>query len=168
MDTEILEFAQGDTFLFEEEDPKSGFIALLSVVMLIVVVGSIVGLTGYWNWYYNATTDDQNTNVGTQLKDLREKEEKQLAAWGYADQAKGLVRVPIEQAMKLIAQESAAGKYREGVQITMPASATTPAAGATAPAVAAPATAAPVAPATKAAAATAAPAPAKPAAPAHH
>ncbi|MFN0123806.1 MAG: hypothetical protein ACKV2V_25165 [Blastocatellia bacterium] len=180
VDQEILDFAQDDTFRFEEQAPRSGFIALISVGMLGFIVFAMFALTGYWNWYLDSTTNEaNNSSVGTQLKELRVREETELSGYGYVDQGKGVVRVPIAEAMKAITSEAAAGKYREGIQLipltaAATASAAAPAAGA-APAAspapspaASPAASPSAAPAKAAAAASATKAAPKPAAPAQH
>ncbi len=45
-------------------------------------------------------------DIDTRFDDLRAKQEKELATWGYADREKKLVHMPIEEAMKRIAAES--------------------------------------------------------------
>ena len=42
------------------------------------------------------------------LRDLHKKEQWELTHYGYVDKSKGTVRIPIEQAMKLVAQDAAA------------------------------------------------------------
>jgi hypothetical protein len=44
------------------------------------------------------------------LNDLRAREAEQLTKYSYIDKDSGLVRIPVDRAMELFAQEAAAGK----------------------------------------------------------
>ncbi len=136
VDQELLEFATDDTFNCEEQDPRSGFIALLSFSVLVFILTSMFALTAYWNWYYDGTVDNANKPEPAQLKELRAREAQQLGTYKLLDKDKGAVQLPIDRAMQVIVQEAADGKYGQNIPKPTPAPA---AAGMTAPATTAPA-----------------------------
>ena len=46
--------------------------------------------------------------IGSFEKALRAEEELQLSTWGWADEADGLARVPIERAMEMLVEQRGA------------------------------------------------------------
>ncbi len=134
VDTELLEFAPDDTFNCEEQAPRSGFIALLSLTVLVFILASMFALTAYWNWYYDGTVDEANKPEPSQLKEIRAREAQQLTNYKLLDKDKGVVQLPIDRAIQVIVQEAAEGKYNQNI----PKPGSTPAAAATAAAGAAP------------------------------
>ncbi|HEY5043701.1 MAG TPA: hypothetical protein VIK53_17145 [Verrucomicrobiae bacterium] len=74
-----------------------GFVlAIILFVALAVVVKSSV--------YVPAVDADRSTERSKDLAEIRAAEEKSLDTLGWADQARGFVRLPIDDAMKLAAQ----------------------------------------------------------------
>jgi len=79
-----------------------------SIVILVVVILAI-------QFYFDRVTEQQVYQkqmlpVSDDLLALRAKEQAQLHSYAYIDRAKGVVRIPIERAMELLAQEAEAGK----------------------------------------------------------
>lgn len=136
VDEEIVEFAEGETFEFEAEGPRAGLLTLLTLAGVGVVIGVTVLLFYYYDWYRGAR--EQEVVYGPewiQTIQQREEDNKKLGEYGYANSEKTVVRIPIEQAMKIVVQEAKEGKYRQNiVQKASAAPAAAPAASAASPA----------------------------------
>jgi hypothetical protein len=131
VDEQIFEFAPDDSFQCEEQPPRSGFIALISLTCLAFVLVVMGGLHAYWTWYYDSTMEQQNLGrESQQLLNLRKSEEAQMKN--------------IDRAMQSVIQDAAAGVYGKNYQ---PAPVVAPAAAA--PAAATGAQPAPAVPAKK-------------------
>jgi hypothetical protein len=135
VEKEIVEFAEGEVFEFEEEAPRAGLLSLLTLAGVGVVLGVTVLLFYYYDWYRGMREDQVVNTDPTETIQHRAEEDKKLAEYSYADAEKTVVRIPIEQAMKQVASE---GKYR---QSTMQKAAAAPATAAPAASAAPPATA---------------------------
>lgn len=152
---------------YDRHDAKAGLIALVSGAVLAVLIAMIIGIYWLYTVAYERVEFDQYTGVASkELQAIHEREEEQLHHYSYIDKEKGVVRIPIDRAMDLVAADFAEGKVGYNttsypVKVELPGGAAgganAPAPGA-APAGSAPAGAAPAAPA---------PAPAKPAAGEH-
>ena len=98
---------------FDTSEPKSSAIfafGAATVVLLILIAVAI-------HFYFTNYKEDQvYTKVlapeGEQLKALREKENWELSNYGYIEQQKGTVRIPIERAMQLVAQEASENRSK--------------------------------------------------------
>ena len=87
-ETDILEYAQTDTFDYEHQPPRAGFIALISSTCLAFILVAMFGLHAYWTWYWESTMEQQNLGRDSQmLNDLRQREDQQLKNIGPAMQA---------------------------------------------------------------------------------
>ncbi|HZS06870.1 MAG TPA: hypothetical protein VFD58_18685 [Blastocatellia bacterium] len=112
VEEEILEFAKDDTFDFEEQPPRAGLIALISLACLVFILACGGGLHIYWHWYYEHSVTEANQVEPSQLRDVRSREEQELhSPPKYIDKEKGTVQIPIDRAMQLIVEEAAAGRY---------------------------------------------------------
>ena len=124
VDTDILEYAQDDTFNFEHQPPRAGLVALISGTCLAFILVVMFGLHAYWTWYWESTMEQQNLGRDSQmLNDLRQREEQQLKNIG--------------PAMQAIVKEAADGTYGKNYVASTAAPAASPspaAAGAPAPA----------------------------------
>lgn len=136
--TEAVE-AHDETFEFEHQEPKTNLIALLLVASCVVLVVIIVFL----QWFYSFTRDlkvSAAENVKFEpLEKLRADEDDRLKSYRYVDKEKGIVQIPVERAMQLIAEEAKGGQPKYAQEIKpMPAPSAAPtAAAAPAPAKAA-------------------------------
>ncbi len=75
------------------------------------MIAVIVGVSAYFEYIYQEAVFQKVLSApGEQLKELRAREDGQLTKYSYADKQKGLVRIPVDRAMELFAQEAAAGK----------------------------------------------------------
>lgn len=98
---------------YDHSEPQYSVISILGVltVVLLIVVG--IGI----QQYYDRTEESLIHNtVLTQpnwvLQDLRNKENWELTHYGQYDKTKGTMRLPIDQAMKLVAEEAASSKEK--------------------------------------------------------
>jgi len=123
---------------YDHSDPHARSIALY---MFATVVGlALVGIAvqAYYELIESKEVYEQVLSQDNwQLMDLRNKEQWELTHYGYVDKNKGLVRVPIEQAMQAVAQDAAENKpkyptnsYRVKTAAELAAAGAPPAAGA--------------------------------------
>jgi hypothetical protein len=115
VEKEIVEFAEGEVFEFEEEAPRAGLLSLLTLAGVGVVLGVSVLLFYYYDWYRGMREDQVVNTDPTETIQYRAEEDKKLAEYSYANAEKTVVRIPIEQALKQVAQDAREGKYRQGV-----------------------------------------------------
>jgi len=96
---------------YDHHDAKAGAVALWSVATILILVASVVVM--YW---LTTVTEEQQyeTNVGKPLwqvsQETKAREDEQLYHYGYIDKGKGVVRIPIDRAMQLVADEYKQGK----------------------------------------------------------
>lgn len=96
---------------YDHHEARTGALVLWSSVVVLVLVISIVAM--YW---LTTVTEDQQyaENVGKRFweisQETKAREDEQLYHYGYIDKGKGVVRIPIERAMQLLAAEAAQGK----------------------------------------------------------
>jgi hypothetical protein len=95
---------------FDRQDPNARLIGLLGLATVAVLAGVVLALQ-----YYYDTVREQQVYIrvlapeSEELMELRAREDAQLHSYEYIDREKGLVRLPVERAMELLAAESAAG-----------------------------------------------------------
>jgi hypothetical protein len=96
---------------FDRREPRSGLIATVSAVTLAVLVAFIAGIWILYNDWYDRIEQQQYLGVASQeLDQLRQREDAELYRYGWLDKEKGLVRVPVDRAMELLASDAAAGR----------------------------------------------------------
>lgn len=96
---------------YDHRDARAGLIAAVSGAILALLVVMIVGV--YWLYVVAYERIDQQVYSGAPSKELmaiREREEENLHRYSFIDKEKGLVRIPIDRAMEILAAEFAAGK----------------------------------------------------------
>ena len=96
---------------FDSGEPKTALIGLIMALIVVVLALLIVGLEAY----FDRVKEQQVyvkvlAPVSEELRDLRAREDTELHSYKFLDRDKGLVRIPIERAMELLAAEAAAGK----------------------------------------------------------
>jgi len=116
----------------EHHDPQEGFdhtepntpaiwlITICSVVGLILV---IVAVQGYFEQIWKEAVYERVLSVPSeQLQDVRNRDAWNLTHYMYGDlsKASGRVRIPIDRAMELYAQEAGAGKLFYPAKATAP------------------------------------------------
>lgn len=113
-------------FDYERQEPKNNLITFLLVSSCIFVVA----VCGFLSWMYIVTKDNEyarkisNVNY-VDLQNLRKSEDAKLNGYQYVDQEKGVVRIPVERAMHLMAEEA---KSNAPKAEATPAASTSPAA----------------------------------------
>jgi len=97
-----------------EDDPNAravAFVGALGVLILIMVVVLLQAL------FYRAEEQetDRKALVASpgELRALQVQQREQLATYRYVDRQKGLVAIPVEEAMRLTRQELAAAQTRQ-------------------------------------------------------
>jgi hypothetical protein len=153
---------------YDRHEPRSGLIAIISGVTLVVLVGMILGV--YWLYVvaYERVEQEQYTGVPSkELEAIHAREADHLYKYAYIDKEKGVIRIPVDRAIELVAAEFAQGTVAYntktypvkpegpgGAAAPPAAPAPAPAPGAPAPAAAKPANATTPAPAAPPAAST--------------
>jgi hypothetical protein len=95
---------------YDHRDARAGLIAAVSGAILVLLVVMIVGV--YWLYVVTYEKIDQQVYSGAPSKELlaiREREEENLHRYSFIDKEKGVVRIPIDKAMEILAAEYAAG-----------------------------------------------------------
>ena len=101
------EFPDEHPHSYDHTEPKGSL--LLFLIGLTAVLLILVGI-GIQYYYQTLREHEVQQRVlipeNNQLRDLRNKEEYELSTYGYTDQAAGKVRIPVERAMQMVAQEA--------------------------------------------------------------
>ena len=95
---------------YDHRDARAGLIAAVSGAILVLLVAMIVGV--YWLYVVTYERIDQQVYSGAPSKELlaiREREEENLHRYSFIDKEKGVVRIPIDKAMEILAAEYASG-----------------------------------------------------------
>jgi hypothetical protein len=96
---------------YQRGEPKTWLIALWGAGSIFVLAFLVLGIQYYFDLVREQQVyQKQLEPVSNDLLSLRAREDAQLHSYGYIDRSRGVVRIPIERAMELLAQEAAAGK----------------------------------------------------------
>lgn len=96
---------------FDRRDPKAGLIAIISLVTVLVLTVFCSGIYWLYTVYYEQVEFNQFTGVASkELIAIHEREEEQLHKYGYINKERGIVRLPVERAMEVVAMEAKQGK----------------------------------------------------------
>ena len=90
----------------EEGKKRCPFLTGIAVPILLVLFLVIVGLLMWANSFQPQPVSEETKSPEQKLHELQAKDKKILTTYGWVNQEKGIVRIPIEQAMKLIVDES--------------------------------------------------------------
>jgi hypothetical protein len=102
----------------EPQAPKIWMFAVGSVIMLVLVIGAI---QQYFDKVWNdAVTEKVLAPPSQELQDVRNRDDWNLTHYGYMDQKKGQVRIPLERAQELFLKEAAEGKTFYPAKPTLP------------------------------------------------
>lgn len=107
------EFLDEHPHEYDHSEPKYSVISILMAITVILLIIVGIGI----QQYYDRTEDSlvQNKVLSQPnwvLQDLRNKENWELTHYGYIDKTKGSVRIPVDQAMKLVVDEAASNKEK--------------------------------------------------------
>ena len=96
---------------FDHSEPRAGWVLIFSIVVIITLIGTVFFVTAYYDQVHDKLVyERQELPINEDMRNLRTKEDNELHSYGYADKQAGLVRVPIERALELVASDAAAGK----------------------------------------------------------
>lgn len=96
---------------FDRRDAKSGAIAIVSIVSILVLVGLVAGVDWLFTVTFEQVEHDQFSGVASkELIAVHEREDEQLHRYGYINKEQGIVRLPVERALQLVEDEAKAGK----------------------------------------------------------
>jgi hypothetical protein len=98
---------------YDTRDPNWKIVTIFSVACLVLLAATAAGVQLYYylirdHMVYNRVLAPE----GRDLKAQRDREDKELHSYSYADRAKGTVRIPIERAMELLVKEAAENRLR--------------------------------------------------------
>lgn len=96
---------------YDQREARAGLIAAVSAGILALLVVMIIGV--YWLYVVAYERIDQQVYSGAPSRELmaiHEREEENLHRYSFIDKEKGIVRIPIDRAMEILAAEYAAGK----------------------------------------------------------
>ena len=108
---------------FDRTEPHAGAIAAFGVVSVLMLVLLIVAVQGYFDKVYQEAVFEKVLSAPSgQLRDLRDRDAWNLTHYMYGDLNKnsGRVRIPLDRALELYAQEAAAGKLFYPAKATAP------------------------------------------------
>ncbi len=94
-------------FDYENQEPKNPLIAFLLITSCIFVVA----VCAFLSWMFIVARDNEhnrkiNQATYTDLQNLRKAEDAKLNGYQHLDNDKGVVRIPVERAMQLMAEEA--------------------------------------------------------------
>jgi hypothetical protein len=96
---------------FDHTEPKAGAIAAFGIGSVILLIVTILALQAYFNKIWQeAVYEKVLVPPSEQLQDLHRREDWFLTHYSWADKKNGQVRIPLDRAMELFAQEAASGK----------------------------------------------------------
>lgn len=96
---------------YDQREARAGLIAAVSAGILALLVVMIIGV--YWLYVVAYERIDQQVYSGAPSKELlaiREREEENLHRYSFIDKEKGVVRIPIDRAMEILAADYEAGR----------------------------------------------------------
>jgi hypothetical protein len=96
---------------FDHAEPAAGPIVWFAIGSIILLILTIVAVEVYFNKVWDeAVYEKVLAPPSEQLKALHYREDWYLTHYMYADKKTGVVRIPLDRAMTLYAQEAAEGK----------------------------------------------------------
>lgn len=91
---------------YDPGEPSARVIALFGVLTLAFLVVVILALQAYVEYARERQVFVRQLEpVAEDLRNLRAREDAELNSYGYVDRDKGIVRIPIRQAMELVIRE---------------------------------------------------------------
>ncbi len=98
---------------YERSDINPRLIGALFAIIVVAIVVAVLAVERYFAVVYEQQLYIKVLSpVASDLKQLRAREDARLHSYAYIDRKKGLVRLPIERAMELLAAEYAAGNLK--------------------------------------------------------
>jgi uncharacterized membrane protein len=98
---------------YQRGEPGTKLIALFGVGFIVILVAVILGVQFYFDQISERQVfQTQLAPVSDDFKNVRARDEGNLHSYGYIDRNNGVVRIPIERGMDLLAREAAEGKLK--------------------------------------------------------
>jgi hypothetical protein len=100
---------------FDRAEPNVGGIAAVGAITVVSLVAILFGL----QYFFDRSLEQQVfvkvlAPESQSLRDLKAHENEELHSYRYIDRDKGIIRLPIERAMELVASEAAKGGSHAG------------------------------------------------------
>ena len=96
---------------FNRQEPRYAIVALFGLGAVIIIAVLILALEFFYDRYREQQVYvKQQVPVWQDLRSLRAREDGELHSYGYVDKTRGVVRIPIERAMDLLAREAAGNR----------------------------------------------------------
>jgi hypothetical protein len=96
---------------YDKGEPKNWFIAVLGLGTVVILVAVILGVQFYFDRVNEQQVyQKQMAPISDDLRNLRARDEAELHSYQYIDRNAGVVRLPIERGIELLAREAAEGK----------------------------------------------------------
>ena len=112
MSEELKPITAADTG-FDADEPNTRGVFIFIAVMVAMFIAVVVGVSYYFRYSYEQVEyKNVLSSPSQQLADLHAREDWDLTHYSYLDKTKGQIRLPINRAMALLAQEAAQGKLR--------------------------------------------------------
>jgi hypothetical protein len=106
---------------FDRREPKSGAIAFFGIGSVLLLLLTILALQAYFNHIWDeAVYEKILVPPSEQLKELHNREDWNLTHYGLTDKTSKQIRIPVDKAMEMFAQEAAAGKLFYPAKPTVP------------------------------------------------
>ena len=91
----------------DEQQPPNFQLFVWGVVLSVVFFGTALLFNSVFIRYSEKLINERNLGVNEpELLNLRILEEKRLLSYGYMDQAKGIVHIPVQEGMKKVIEEN--------------------------------------------------------------
>ena len=98
---------------YDHSEPSYSIVGILFGVTVVLLIIVAIGIQQYYERTEQGLIyQEVLAQPNWVLQDLRKKEHQELTNYSYFDKQKGTVRIPIEQAMKDVIAESAAGNTK--------------------------------------------------------
>ena len=98
---------------FDPGEPNSRGLLVFIVITVIGLVAVYFATKSFWEFVYERQQDESIAGKPSEdLATVRAREDQQLKTYGYIDRGKGVVQIPIDRAMDLVAKEAAEGKVK--------------------------------------------------------
>ena len=91
--------------------PNYKILLPFSLVCFLLFVASCWGVAAYYDIFREDMIQERVLEPESrELQAVRDREDQELDSYGTVDKEKGVMRIPIDRAMELVAAEAAAGK----------------------------------------------------------
>lgn len=106
---------------FDPGEPQAKMIAIFAGATVVLLAVVILAIQAYFDRVYQQQVYEKVLEPPSeQLRDLHAREDSELYSYKYIDRTKGLVRLPIERAMELLAKEAAEDRLPYPTKPTAP------------------------------------------------